>query len=206
MGIPKTGFHELIQIWGIYPPPPLRWTHTHACSVQSCSRVSLELHKPRKRYECKNTHRLTHPHTHSLQFSSARASPFCPHCLMWSYSAAWTQHVSWKDGRSKLTHCGPLLTNHHYHTALRGYQRENTGQPFAQTRGLTNNLLTCWEFFLNYSQPYWLHISADNLSQKIANWLEFCVTPVMQLYRNWRQSHPANLNPQITAPIFDHFN
>lgn len=50
---------------------------------------------------------LTHVRTHSLQSSSVRASPFCPHCLTWSYSAAWTQHVSWKDGRSQLTHCGP---------------------------------------------------------------------------------------------------
>lgn len=144
---------------------------------------------------------LTHAHAHSLQSSSARASPFCPRCLTWSCSAAWTQHVSWKDRRSQLTHCGPLPTNHLYHTALQGYQRENAGQPFAQTRGLANNVLTCWEIFKTYSQlPCWLRFFflTYNLFVEKAKLLVLCGTPIKQLCRKW--TPPA----QITAPILGH--
>lgn len=158
--------------------------------------------------------RITHPHermrarmhacmltrAHSLQSSSARASPFCPHWLTWSCSAAWTQHVSWKDRRSQLSHCGPLLTNHLYHTALQGYQRENSGQPFAQTRGLTNNVLTCWEIFKTYSWlPSWFFFLTYNLF--VEKLLLFCVTPIKHLYRKW--TPPAQITPYS---ILGHLN
>lgn len=199
MESPKTSFHDINpHLMHLFHPQISTQSRMFRTNSSAWGRV-WNCVAPEKGMNVKtlithpHAHARTHTHTHSLQSSSARASPFCPHCLTWSYSAPWTQHVSWKDRRSQLTHCGPLLTNHLYHTALQGYQRENTGQPFAQTRGLTNNLLTCWEIFKNYIQlPCWLQFFLTyNLFVKNAKLLVFCVTPIMLRSRNWMQcNHP----------------
>lgn len=134
MGIPKTGFHELIHIWGIYfHPQIITHTHTrtraHVQSKKSCWRVSLELCKPRKRHECKNTHRLTHPHRQPAVFFSQSFAilPSLPNvellCCVNSTHVVETRKVSahrlWPPPhKSSLSHSSPGLSERKHRTAL----------------------------------------------------------------------------------------
>lgn len=123
------------------------------------------------------------------QLSSFRASPFCPHCLTWSYHSAWTHHVLWNHGGPWLAHGGPLLTNHLYHRALQGYHREGVGHP-SQTQGHRNNLPTRWEIIRNYSLlPCWFSVS----------------DPFLKLAQNWNSASLCNAIHLQTDHIADIF-